>query len=173
MLSHQLPEKLNEHLLKNAEIKVIFLRRKNLLQTVVSQKIATETKIWYKKINSDSPLNELKQLAPIDIEKTKIHLDKLSNDLNNYQHIIESQQESQLLNLYYEDFYTPIDKNNRRNAKAVFDFLGLEIPHSKMIEQFMNPKKAKMNSVDTYQLIPNIMEVENELGSDQTGWLFK
>jgi len=37
----------------------------------------------------------------------------------------------------------------------------------------LNPEKARINSHETYRLIPNIDDVEDELGCDETGWLFK
>ena len=173
ILEYQLSEKLNTYLLLNPTIKVIFLKRKNLLQTIVSEYIAEQTNIWYKRINVDLKPSSFPKLEPIIIDKMENRLKTLSARLENYQQILEQKKESVFLPLYYEDFYTSNDEKNKKNATKVFAFLGIEMPETNKISLFMNPTTAKINSQDTYRLIPNIDEVEKTLGSDQTGWLFK
>jgi len=173
ILEYQLSEKLNNYLLEIPSIKVIFLQRKNLLQTIVSEFIASQTNVWYKRINVDLNPSSFPKFEPINIDKMKNRLELLSLRLRNYQQILEQKKESAYLQLYYEDFYTTNHKKNTGNAEKVFEFLGIEMPETSKISQFMNPKIAKMNTQDTYRLIPNIDEVEMVLGNDQTGWLFK
>ncbi len=173
ILEYQLSEKLNTYLLENPSIKVIFLQRKNLLQTIVSEFIASQTNVWYKRINVDLNPSSFPKFEPINIDKMKNRLEMLSSRLKNYQQILKQRQESAFLSLCYEDFYTSNKEKNIENAAKVFAFLGIEMPETSKISQFMNPKIAKMNTQDTYRLIPNIDEVETVLGNDQTGWLFK
>ncbi len=46
MLDYQLPDELAVHSLQRLECKVIFLRRRNILQSVVSVLIAEQTHLW-------------------------------------------------------------------------------------------------------------------------------
>src|SRR3972149_643545 len=57
ILDYQLPADLIIHLLRRADCKIIFLRRRNLLQSVVSVLIAEQTKLW-KKWEMTMPLEE-------------------------------------------------------------------------------------------------------------------
>ena len=36
----------------------------------------------------------------------------------------------------------------------------------------LDPTVTKLNSSEIYRLIPNVDEIEAELGNDETGWLF-
>lgn len=57
ILDYQLPLDFIAHLLRRADCKVIFLRRRNLLQSVVSVLIAEQTRLW-KKWEMTKPLEE-------------------------------------------------------------------------------------------------------------------
>src|SRR5215475_6736080 len=46
VLDYQLPRELYTHLLLRSEFRVIFLRRRNLLQAVISRCIAEQTGVW-------------------------------------------------------------------------------------------------------------------------------
>ena len=40
------------------------------------------------------------------------------------------------------------------------------------LQKYLNPENAQLNSSETYRFIPNVDEIEETLGSDETGWLF-
>lgn len=172
-LEYQLTKGLNNWMLKDPSIKIIFLQRKNLLQTVVSMYIASETKVWHKHVNKDLEISSFPEIEPVDIDVMKKRLENLRNKLSSYKQLLEKEKKADYLSVYYEDLYTNNRKENIKNAKEVFLFLGLDIPDKQRISVFMDPQKAKMNSHDTYKLVPNIDDVESMLGSDETGWLFK
>jgi len=64
-----------------------------------------------------------------------------------------------------------------RKLNAIFSFLGYdEIKDETILEKMkthFDPLNSKLNSEETYRLIPNIYEVERELGSPENGYLFK
>jgi hypothetical protein len=53
----------------------------------------------------------------------------------------------------------------------IWQFLNLDPIDSSAVQQYLDPHMAKMNSYETYQLIPNIDEINQQLGNDVTGWL--
>src|SRR6266496_3472368 len=57
MLDYQLPRDLAAHMLQRPDCKIIFLRRRNILQSVVSVLIAEQTHLW-KKWEMTQPLEE-------------------------------------------------------------------------------------------------------------------
>ncbi len=172
-LEYQLPKDLNTFMIGNPDIMIIFLQRKNLLKTVVSSNIASETKTWYKRIDETVDLARFAELKPLPIKKLRKDIKNLKNKLGFYSKILERRPEKSWMNLYYEDLYTENLEKNLKKISTVFDFLDLKMPDNQKLSIFLNPDKARMNSPETYLKVPNINEVEEALGSDETGWLFK
>lgn len=173
VLEYQLSDQLNLHLLSRPDIRIIFLRRKNLLQSLVSDEIATQTHIWYKPFDENLNISSFPALNAININSMRLRLKSISRKMESYSKVLENKKNNAFLPVYYENLYTNDVKQNQKIASGVFQFLGCEIPITNKIPQFLNPEKARMNSHETYRLIPNIDDVEDELGCDETGWLFK
>jgi hypothetical protein len=60
-----------------------------------------------------------------------------------------------------------------QQIEAIWPFLQLPPLKDERIEYYLSPEKVKINSLETYQMIPNAQEIEDKCGSDRTGWLFK
>lgn len=172
LLEH-LNKKFNSHLLSKQEIKIIFLVRKNLLKSLVSEFIAYQTQKWYKTIDEMDNKTEIPKLKPLPIKQYRKRMRKLHNELNSYLDIIKTRPDNSWFHLYYEDLYTDNLEKNLAKISEVFSFLNLTIPDDHRLKIFLDPKKARMNSTQTYSYIPNIEEIEQKLGNDKTGWLFK
>jgi hypothetical protein len=60
---------------------------------------------------------------------------------------------------------------------SLFSLLGLrELPESFFIDRtlpWLGCAKYKWASEEIYRMIPGVDEFENEMGSEDTGWLFK
>jgi len=170
-LSYQLPEELTDYLLTKKGYEVIFLYRKNLLQTMVSAFIAEQTTAW--SIEDKQKQEELKELKPLDIKKLEEQIDYLKEDTEHYRNTLQKENISFFEVAYEELFHIPI-KEQMKKVEAIFTFLELDVPTDKReaIEKLLSPKR-RMTNTDTYKLVPNIQEIEDKLGSPEFGFLFK
>ena len=69
--------------------------------------------------------------------------------------------------------------NDRRSVIAkVIQFTGFDTsplfiePMKSLVDRRLSPE-MKLNSANSYHLIPNIDEIEREFGSEESGFLFK
>jgi hypothetical protein len=47
-----------------------------------------------------------------------------------------------------------------------------EMPETEELDRLLDPAITKLNSEETYRLVPNATKIDEALGSDETGWLF-
>ena len=168
----------NNYLLIESGMKPVFLQRKNLLQVVISSSISGNMKDW-----GGVPLKWKEQFKkqkfePLDIEKIKKRIKKLKQQIEEYKRNLNSNK-TEYYNLCYEDLYGK-DISEMEKIKIInkiFDFWNIEPLKDKesikRMKEFFNPNQYKLNSKKTYKQIPNIQEIEEKLGSDETGWLFQ
>ena len=170
-LSYQLPEDLTEYLLTNKGYSIIFLHRRNHLQSMVSAFIAEQTNIW--QVEDIKKKGQPTSLKSLDIQKIKKEIEYLKNDTDIYKKIIQKAN-TPLFDLTYEDFLIPTEEEKLGKLEEVFSFLGLEFPNSEEeeIKRLVSPKR-KITKGNMYDLVPNIKEVEKELGSEENGFLFE
>src|SRR5512133_3353149 len=88
VLDYQLPDELAVHLLRRTDCKIIFLRRRNLLQSVVSVLIAEQTHLW-KRWEMTKPLEEYyRNLQPLDIAEIQARIRSLKDHLDFFEGVI-------------------------------------------------------------------------------------
>jgi hypothetical protein len=172
-LQRHLEPGLNSHLMLLPGLKVIYLHRKNILQTAVSVYIAGQTNVWYKRIDAEKdPMNGV-LLDAIDLDLLEREFIFQKAGIDYHMRILEKKPEAEKLVLTYEDLYFSDYDTKRALITTTFGFLGYEVPDSTAIDMFLDPGLAKINSTETYRRIPNVIEIEERFGSDKTGWLFK
>ena len=171
-LTYQLPENLYEHLLLRDDTIVISLTRRNLLQAAVSGLVAQQTKIWQKSDIDKTRSGAVTHLDPLPIEELRQTISYMYELDSTYSEILAKKPSSSVLKLTYEDLFSTSLKSNRDVLKGVFEFLKLEMPGSDTVDTLLDPAKTKVTSNDTYQMIPNALEINRELGSENLGWLF-
>ena len=172
-LMRQLTPELNKFILQLPGLKVIYLYRSNLLQSAISIFISGQANIWYKRVDEDkNPLLEM-QFEPISIDMLSKEMEKLKSRKTFYSGVLAGKPAGDVMNITYEEIYFSDPQTKRSKIELLFDFLGYEFPMNTEIDRFLDPSLAKMNSSETYKKIPNAMEIESALGSDETGWLFK
>jgi hypothetical protein len=49
----------------------------------------------------------------------------------------------------------------------------VDIQECEGLDYHLDSGSSKINSKETYRLIPNIDEIESELGNENTGWLLR
>ena len=172
---------LNEVILSKFDF-VIFLKRKNYLKRIVSVLMSNQTDFWEPTRNPDNLDEQIQKSVnfnykPLNMESIKWHLEFEDFYINYFREaLIKSQVKYR--ELFHEDFiankcHYGIKKDNFYN---LLEFL--ELPDNFNHDQILLMQdylgsKLKLNSVNSYNKVPNIQELESEFGSDEKGWIFK
>ena len=171
ILDYQLPQALYRHLLLKPDLKIIALRRRNLLQQIVSGFIAEQTGIWKRWESTGSLAAAYRHLQAIDLPELAQRL-AYRKDLNRYYAaVLAEKQGSMCLALEYERLYTPDVASNRASLHKVFTFLGVQPWSSDAMDALLDPDRTKLNDAGRYLMLPNAREIERHFGSDEHGWL--
>jgi hypothetical protein len=172
ILSYQLPEEVYTHLLLSPKVRIIFLQRKNLLRAEVSGCIAKQTKVW-QIFNLDEETKQVyRNLKPVPLKEFADGLEYAKELRDYYEGVIARRPKGTYLQVFYEDFYSGDLAANRAAAKRVFEFLGLDLPDVDELDYHIDPRTSKINTPETYALLPNANEINERFGNDDTGWLF-
>lgn len=172
ILQYQLPLDLYSHLLLKPELRIIFLRRRNLLRAAVSGEIAQQTAVW-KVWDLQKPLAQhYRRLTPISVRKLRDIIAYYAESMDEYAAIVDQRPAGSYIKLWYEDLYTADVTHNKSVLHKVFALLGLDMPVTAEIDRLLDPTITKLNSDKSYRFVPNSKEIEARLGNDKTGWLF-
>lgn len=172
---------LNVHLLQSDKTHIIFLRRRNILQRIVSSQISLQLNRWSFDFPQDRDLIQSFPFSPIDGDVVHWHLEnelRLTSEVRKA-HLVDCG--AAFIDLWYEDLFGAAQSLASRQSKVaeIVDFLEIRTEmdsgsgNGSMVKRFLNPVHNKVNSVETYSRIPGIEEVERRFGCDTTGWLFK
>ena len=171
ILDYQLPTDLAVHLLRRPDCKIIFLRRRNLLQSVVSVMIAQQTQLW-QKWEMNKPLEEYYQdLQPLDIQDIQQHVKSTQRRLDFFESVIDERSGNEVVKLTYEELYFSEAPKQKRQIDAIWDLLRIAPLELERYRPCLQPETARINSPATYALLPNAREIENACGTDVTGRL--
>jgi len=173
ILQYQLDPALYTHLLLKPELRIIFLRRRNLLRAAVSGRIAEQTGAWKVWDLHESIAERYQKLQPLAIPRLREIIQGECTSMDMYESIVDQRAPGSYIKLWHENLYTPAVEHNRSVLQGVFDLLGLTLPSTAEIDRLLDPAITKLNSDESYRFVPNIDEVEAHLGSDETGWLFE
>lgn len=173
LLDYQLPDELLSTLLQRASYRIVFLRRRNLLQTVVSNLIAEQTNVW-KMWDLTTPLADAyRGLDALDIAVVGRSVHELDAHLALCEALLRQRPAGTFLNLVYEDLYFAPPPAQLAQLAAVWQLLQLPPLESERLGYFLSPAEVKLNSNATYALLPNARAIHTQCGSDRTGWLFE
>ena len=173
VLDYQLSDDLIAHLLQRPNSHVLFLRRRNLLQAVVSAMIGQQTQLW-KTWDMTQPLEEYyRHLQPLDISEVKRQMSGLQDHLDYCEKIVDGRSGLPALKLIYEDLYFAREAQRDQQIASIWQWLGITPLGSEQLQYYLTPKTAKVNSAATYAYLPNIQEIEQECGNASTGWLYR
>lgn len=173
VLDYQLPPDLIAHLLQCADCKIIFLRRRNLLQSVVSALIAEQTRLW-KKWEMIKPLEEYyRNLQPLNIMDLQKRVAELKSRLDFFESVIDRRPADEATKLTYEEFYYSEPWRQEQRMSEIWGMLKLPpLKLERRHRDYLQPKTAKINSAVTYEMLPNAREIDKACGNDATGWLY-
>jgi hypothetical protein len=106
VLDYQLPDDLAVHLLQRSDCKIIFLRRRNILQSVVSVLIAEQTQVW-KKWEMTRPLEDYyRHLRSLDISDIQRRIRALKAHLDFFEAVVDARADQGAIKLTYEGICT-------------------------------------------------------------------
>jgi hypothetical protein len=172
LLSYQLPEKWVERLIGRPDFRVLFVRRTNLLQAVVSVLIAEQTGLWHH-WDMDRPLETYYAgLRPLEIAEVRTRVQELAEHLERLEAVIERRTDGRTHTIVYEELFFAGRAEQRHAIQALWQFLGVDPITADRVDYFLRPARSKLNSPATYRLLPNAEEIERECGADATGHLF-
>jgi len=169
---YQLKQEFLEYLLKSADLKIIYTRRRNLLKMVVSTMISHQTGVWHKE-RLTRPLEEhYGGLSALPIEEVRERLELLSDSVKWCDALLRERPSESTFWIAYEEFYFSDLPEQVERLKELWEFVGVDpIPEDEDVLYFLRPERSKLNSATTYAMVPNIKEVEEACGSDESGWL--
>lgn len=173
VLDYQLPDDLAVHLLQCSDCKIIFLRRRNLLQSVVSVLIAEQTRLWKRWEMTRSLEDTYRHLRPLDIPDIQRRLRELKDRLDFFEAIVDARPDRATIKLAYEDLYFAPPARREQQIAAIWKWLGLPPLAPERYQDYLRPEAAKINSAETYALLPNARDIQQLCGNDVTGWLYE
>jgi LPS sulfotransferase NodH len=170
-LSYQLPDNLYERLLSRDDMKVIFLSRRNILQAAVSGFVARQTNVWQSSDLEKSGSRQVAPLEPVPVDQLRETL-KYYRELDSvYREIVSRKPSTSTLEIFYEDVFSGDLERNRSALLHIFRFIGLDMPQGEKVGKLLDPGQTKVTTETIYRSIPNAALIDQELGSNETGWL--
>ena len=159
VLDYQLPKKLYHELLIRPDVKILFLRRKNLVDAAISNAIGEQTGKW-NKYDSEKSYTKFK---PLNVEKLTKWMEYVGGLSNYYYSYLKKNRKADFLPLAYEDLFFEDLEKNKKILEKICKFLGILPPPESAIKKFMTPSQAKINYENIYRKIPNYEEVKRKL----------
>lgn len=169
---------LNHELLRSTGCNIVFLTRRNALKRALSAEMAQQAEIWHLWSDSDSRAWRRFDFTTVDLSALSLRLKSEAQLLEAFRWILRSEG-ARYRELRYEDVFSS-DLTRAEQLAAldeVVTFLGLPMfearKRSRGISKLLDARSTGSDSPSAYRRIPNIDEIEAELGCDETGWLFK
>lgn len=169
-LGYQIPWELSAHILRNPRRRVIFVKRLNVLQTVVSGLISQQTGIWHS-WDLDGSEPDPAPLQPLDIAFVRGGVADVAEEIEYFDAVVSSRRGPTLV-LTYDELYGGSAQDRQRTLDRAFGFIGAEPPPAHETEALLDPARTRLNSPGSYDRLPNADEIDAALGSDETGRLF-
>lgn len=170
-LNCQLSRELNCRLLEYGFRNILFLWRRNALKRAVSNEISFQAREWRR--NREKILNT--DYQPLDIGKLRGNMQWYRSEVDWYREFMRSAG-IPCKEIVMEDFYQGSMEEKERLiaglARECFPLRGLRCNRS-ALRELLSPEVSKLNSRETYKLIPNIDEVDRELSNEENGYLFE
>lgn len=174
VLSYQLDEEQLTHLVLRRDLRIIYISRRNLLQTAVSDRIAKQTQLFNRwDISPQEPVERrYDSLPPLDLDDLRTYMQDLAAHLDWVGSVLRRRGAAATLRLHYEDLYFAAREAQHAQLSALWSFLGLPPLATAHFDYYLNPRTAKLGRAGTYGRLPNAAQINAVLGADATGWLF-
>lgn len=174
VLSYQLDEEQLRHLVLRPDLRIVFISRRNLLQTAVSDRVAKQTKLWNRwDADPGQPLERYYgSLDPLDLDDLRRYVSELATHLQWVGSLLDLRTDGHVFRLGYEDLYFADRESQYDQLSGLWAFLDLPALSPPELNEYLDPETAKLGVQATYGRLPNAAEIDAALGADDTGWLF-
>lgn len=158
--------------------RVIFLKRRNLLRRYVSAVISQQLKFWIGTRQEYRARLENIQLPELDPAAVLLEIKMDQTDTERRLRLFQ-EHDIQVMHLVYEDIFgrTATTTTQLDLINGILFFLGFreisEIEFAQHCALLFDADIYQWASADVYAMIPGIQRLDQEVGSDETGWLFK
>lgn len=169
----------NLRLALQPDVRIVLLTRTNHLQRIVSYEVAAQTNVWHRvqgtprdgERREENPAPaKLRPLDPARLHRN-IRLAMAGNEL--MRSTLRSSR-TPFHEVTYEEIYAPAASLRRVNE--ILEFLGASsLPDGIPLDRarrLLDPRSTKLNSEQTYHLVPNIDDINELCGTAATGYLF-
>ena len=167
--SYQLDAELLAHLLCRADLYVVFLHRRNLLEAAVSGLIAEQTGLWAAWDRDRALQDYYTDLGPLAVRDVRDKLRQLRENLAEMAAILATRDDGRVLELCYEDLFRGDRSTRWRLVESLWAHLGLPPCANPRVGRFLDNASFRMGQPATYGRLPNLAEIETALGNDDTG----
>ncbi len=167
--TYQLEMDLLAHLLCRTDLHVVFLRRRNLLEAVVSNLIAEQTGLWASWDRERAVEDYYTDLAPLSVQDIRDRLWWARENLAEVAAVLRARSDRRALELCYEDLFLGDRSARWRLVESLWSHLGLPPCAEPRVGRFLEDASFRMGRPATYGRLPNLAEIEAALGNDETG----
>ncbi|MEY2424941.1 MAG: Stf0 sulfotransferase [Actinomycetota bacterium] len=169
-LSYQLDDDQLARLVRRPNVRVIALRRRNVLQTAVSQLIAEQTDLW-KTWDADGSLEDhYRALTPLDFDLITDRMRWTIAEVARVEAALSEVDSARVLRVGYEDLYFVPQSTQDEWLAGLWSFLDLPRADDPEIAHFLSAA-VKQARPSTYGRLPNLEAIEARFGNDATGHL--
>lgn len=161
---------LNERILLLPEMKVVMLRRKNMLKQVVSTMIALQCDVWHLHNEADAQRRESFPYRSLDLRQVEFVLERNVRFNEQCDKLIEASGK-RFMRVTTEQLFEKSESYVMGYAKLMCCFLGLRVPSDDEIKPMLK-QEEKCFSKSIYSKVPEIEEVERRFASLEYGSLY-
>ena len=168
---------LNEHVLTGGIHRILLLTRRNRLRRLVSLHISLQSDVWFIWDEATRRRFEEFQFQPIDRAMLGGQLEMEAAAIAHHRQLVAGCGKP-FLDCHYEDIFGlggSLDAKLGR-LQEILAFLGAtritDLEALGRARKLLDPKLGAFSSEQVYRRIPGIELIEDEFGSDETGWLF-
>jgi hypothetical protein len=169
---------LNQAILDERDCDFVLVTRRNALRRAVSDVLARQTKIYHFWNEQDRDTFRGFAFKPLNPDGLRSLIEADQRFLTECRQRVRANN-ARYRELSYEDLFGAglTTAKQMQAINELIEFLGRPsldvVDASEDVARLLNVSTSASDSPRVYRQVPNIDEIEQKLGSDETGWLFK
>ena len=173
ILDYQLDDEQLTALLTRRDLHVIYLRRRNLLQTSISDRIAKQVRLWnrWDLHHGEDASERYRSLQPLDIDDLRAYITDLRTHLTWIDTVLERRTDAPVLQIRYEELFLADSDRQHEILDTLWAFLDLAPVDPSALVGYLEHRNARLGSAETYGHLPNARQINELLGSEDNGYL--
>jgi hypothetical protein len=169
---------LNDEVILHAQCKIVLIVRRNILRRIVSHHLSNQTRTWIGPRETFVRRLQMTHIAPLDPEAIRAQIRHEQAALATQLRFL-SDHRLEFTSIEYEDLFSGGGGTDGQFAllNDLLSFLGFDgIRRDTFDEQWsphLDPARHQWATPDVYRRIPEVDRLEDAVGNDVTGWLFR